>query len=111
MSRTLTAHVSLWDESGTVVTLAPGDELPEWAEGSVGEHCLAPDLEPNDVEEESDGAASEDEESTPDDSDTGGETEEVHTDDADDPKPEAKSKATDTPDFTSSAPRRRQSRK
>lgn len=39
----LSAFVSLWDESGSVVTLAPGDALPDWAVGRVGAHCLVGD--------------------------------------------------------------------
>lgn len=99
MSRTLTAHVSLWDEAGKVVILAPGDELPEWAEGRVGDHCLA--LAP--IEEASDETEG-GKEVTPDESDT--------EDEAGDPedKPAGKPQAA-APDFTGSAPRRRQSRK
>lgn len=66
------------------VWLRPGDELPGWAVGLVGDHALAPD----DV--------------NVDDVDTAG--------DADEAKPAATPKAT-APDFTGSAPRRRQSRK
>ncbi|WP_461169271.1 hypothetical protein [Arthrobacter sp. Z1-15] len=111
MSRTLAAFVSLWDEEGRVVALSPGDELPGWAEGRVGDHCLTPVLEPNDVEDEPnekpDDADSEDhEESTPDDPETGDEAEAV----PEEPKPAAKPEAA-APDFTGSAPRRRQSRK
>jgi hypothetical protein len=40
----LSAFVSLWDESGSVVTLAPGDVLPDWAVGRVGAHCLEADV-------------------------------------------------------------------
>ena len=43
MSRTLSANVALWGPGGTLVTLAPGDELPGWAEDKVGDHCLVPD--------------------------------------------------------------------
>ena len=49
----LSAFVSLWDESGSVVTLAPGDVLPDWAVGRVGSHCLDADApaepEPDEV--------------------------------------------------------------
>jgi hypothetical protein len=48
----LSAFVSLWDESGSVVTLAPGDVLPDWAVGRVGAHCLDGDAAPDPVPDE-----------------------------------------------------------
>lgn len=88
MPRTLIAHVSLWAANGDMVTLAPGDELPEWAEGRVGEHCFELDAEPAEVEDA------------------------VNTADADevDVKAPAKSKEA-APDFTAPAPRRGRPRK
>lgn len=85
MSRTLIAHVSLWAANGDLVALAPGDELPEWAEGLLGEHCFAPD----------EAAAK------PEDPDAGDERE---------VKPSPKSEPA-APDFTAPAPRRGRPRK
>lgn len=85
MSRTLIAHVSLWAANGELVTLAPGDDVPEWAEGRVGEHCFASEVDTDEVEDAADVAA-----------------------------PEAKrvAKSADTaPDFTAPAPRRGRPRK
>jgi len=56
MSRTLNTHVSIWGEAGELVVLAPGDDLPDWAVGRVGEHCLVPGADP---EGEPDGEKSE----------------------------------------------------
>ena len=64
------------------VWLHPGDELPDWAVGLVGDHALASDE--SDVEDETEDKPA---------------------------APTAKPKATTAPDFTGSAPRRRQSRK
>ena len=112
MSRKLTAFVSLWDDDGKVVTLVPGDELPDWAEGRIGDHCLTSASESTDAEDESnedpDGADSQREDgSSADDSGAQDEAEDV----AEESAPAAKPKATAAPDFTGSAPRRRQSRK
>lgn len=41
MTRILTAHVVVHSDDAESVWLAPGDELPAWAEGKVGDHCLA----------------------------------------------------------------------
>ena len=85
MSRKLIAHVSLWADNGSVVSFAPGDELPDWAEGKVGAHCLdsgAPDAKI--------GAS--------------------RVDPSEEAEPESP-KSTATPDFTSAAPRRGRPRK
>lgn len=82
MSRTLITHVSLWDESGALVTLNPGTELPDWAEGRVGEHCLKAEA-PEEVADEVKPANA-----TP-----------------------GKPSTTEAPDFTSAAPRRGRPRK
>lgn len=43
---TFAAYVIVHGETGPV-QFAPGDELPEWAEGLVGDHCLTePQPEP-----------------------------------------------------------------
>lgn len=39
-------HVALSSPDFRAVTFAPGDEVPEWAVGQVGEHCLMPDVAP-----------------------------------------------------------------
>lgn len=70
------------------VRFAPGDELPEWAEGKVGSHCLAP--EDSDTEE-----AVEPE--------TGIDPDAEESDE--EPEPDA------APDFTAAAPRRGRPRK
>lgn len=85
MSRTLIAHVSLWAANGDLVTLAPGDDVPEWAEDRLGEHCFAPEV----------GA---------------GEDEDAADIDEADAKAPAKSKDA-APDFTAPAPRRGRPRK
>lgn len=95
---TFAAHVIVHSETGPV-PFAPGDELPEWAEGIVGKHCLetkavvtdAPDftaLENAPVADagEGEGAA-----------DSVGEVD--------------ASVVTDAPDFTAAAPRRGRPRK
>ncbi|MGM7776131.1 hypothetical protein ACSVHC_08950 [Arthrobacter sp. KNU-44] len=90
---------------------APGDELPEWAEGLVGKHCLEPEVETDAPDFTAGGA--EGGESNPegadgdlaDDADKGdadGEEEgEGKADEGDDVDPAAK---TDAPDFTAPAP-------
>lgn len=50
-------HVVLMHEF-QAVSFAPGDELPEWAEGMVGAHCLEPELDSED-DEDSDADAEE----------------------------------------------------
>lgn len=82
MSRILNTHVSLWDESGALITLHPGTELPDWAEGRVGEHCLKEDA-PEEAAGEAKPASA-----TPE-----------------------KPSTTEAPDFTSAAPRRGRPRK
>ncbi len=42
MARKLSAHVAL-THGLDLVRFAPGDDLPEWAEGLVGEHALEPE--------------------------------------------------------------------
>ncbi len=39
----LTANCVVSREPGQVVVLMEGDDLPEWAEGMVGDHLLADD--------------------------------------------------------------------
>lgn len=63
---------------GFPVFFTPGDELPEWAEGVVGDHVLTADSKPAPKDDETDDEA--DEDSTP---------------------------ASDVPDFTAPAPARR----
>lgn len=101
MSQTLTAHVSLWAENGALVNLAPGDELPEWAEGKVGDHCLTLPTEAI-AEPEVESENPEAENADPDD--------EGDAEDA--PASEVKgAKPTEAPDFTAPAPRRGRPRK
>ncbi|MEV8149949.1 hypothetical protein AB0O52_17615 [Arthrobacter sp. NPDC080073] len=85
---------------------APGDELPEWAEGLVGKHCLVPEVG-TDASDFTDGGADGESSSEGADSDP--------ADDAgkgdgegDDVDPAAK---TDAPDFTAPAARRGRPRK
>ena len=84
-------------------SFGPGDEVPEWAASLVGAHVLVPTSGPDKAGDEGGKPDDTDEESTPEDSD--GETE------LEGDKPVAKPKAAAAPDFTGSAPRRRQSRK
>lgn len=76
------------------VSFAPGDELPEWAEGLVGAHCLEPedgtDADTEDADEDQDPETESEEKS------------------ADDEEPSAA--PTDAPDFTAPAPVRRRGR-
>lgn len=68
---------------GQAVQFAPGDELPDWADGKVGAHCLVPE----DSKPANDGPEL-------------------------DPEPAAPSETgTAAPDFTSAAPRRGRPRK
>lgn len=111
MSRTLSTHISLWDETGELVTLAPGADLPGWAEGRVGEHCLVPSPDSDagqdpaadadaDAEAEADTEADADREDEAD--------ADSATEDADGEAPATTDAA---PDFTAAAPRRGRSRK
>lgn len=84
------------------VTFSPGDELPEWAEGLVGAHCLEPEPEvesnPEDADTEADGAAVQ----------VGG-PESDPASDADEEESEGEEPTAapaDVPDFTAPAPRR-----
>lgn len=45
---TFAVHVVLSHEF-VAVQFAPGDEVPEWAVGQVGAHCLVGDIAPVDV--------------------------------------------------------------
>lgn len=42
MSGILNTNVSLWDASGSLVTLTAGDHVPEWAVDLIGGHCMEP---------------------------------------------------------------------
>lgn len=91
-------------------SFAPGDEVPGWADGLVGPHVLVHGVNADHVEEEED---------TPSDAVTPAGTEDELDGDADsESNDESKSdtevskpKAAAAPDFTGSAPRRRQPRK
>ncbi|WP_028265930.1 hypothetical protein [Arthrobacter sp. MA-N2] len=112
---TFAAHVFVHGESGPV-HFAPGDELPEWAEGLVGKHCLepeavdevpvftAPNVPPAGDEE---GNGSDSEGAGDNDQDGEGEGDD-DTDESDDVDPAA---TADAPDFTAPAPRRGRPRK
>ncbi|MDR2256981.1 MAG: hypothetical protein LBE25_13455 [Arthrobacter sp.] len=79
MAKKLIAHVSIRDAGGALHSLAPGDEVPEWAEDRLtNEDLFAP--------------AAADETPAP-------EAPEP------DPAPEAPAAADKTPDFTKPAPR------
>lgn len=113
MSRILTTHVSLWDPSGDLAVLAPGTELPEWAEGRIGDHCLEPEAETEvpdftDADAEGSEGADGDPADDTDKADDGEEAGEGKADEGDDVDPAAK---TDAPDFTAPAPRRGRPRK
>lgn len=83
-------HVALMSPEYHAVSFAPGDEVPEWAIDSVGEHVLEPE-EAGDAEDQDDAP-------DPDaDDDTDG-------DDTDAPP------ADEQPDFTAAAPARRRGR-
>ena len=57
---TFAAHVIVHGESGPV-QFAPGDEVPEWADGLVGDHVLTePQSEEPAVEESTDATGGED---------------------------------------------------
>jgi hypothetical protein len=116
MSRTLKTHVSLWGESGELVTLAPGDALPDWADGRVGEHCLAAvaesfaerdDADDTDVDADAD-AKADGEAEDPDAVTDGNDEESDIPEDAEDPE---SAPADEVPDFTAAAPRRGRARK
>ncbi|UKA59164.1 hypothetical protein [Arthrobacter sp. FW306-2-2C-D06B] len=114
MSRILNTHVSLWDPSGDLAILEPGTELPEWAEGRIGDHCLVPEVEakapgftapevpPADAGE---GGGSDSEDAGDGDPD---DESQVDAGEADNVDPAAKAEA---PDFTTPAPRRGRPRK
>ncbi len=113
---TFAAHVFVHGESGPV-HFAPGDELPEWAEGLVGKHCLVPEVEteaPDFTTGGADGGQSNPEgdggDPDVDDADKGDEDGEGEGDagESDDVDSAAK---TDAPDFTAPAPRRGRPRK
>ncbi|MFF1382775.1 hypothetical protein ACFVWT_04335 [Arthrobacter sp. NPDC058288] len=84
------------------VAFAPGDELPEWAEGKVGDHCLVPEPEASDADGSGTQDAAEDEDPAEDQTDS--ETDEPESED------EPQAPAADVPDFTAPAPVRRGSR-
>lgn len=116
---TFAAHVFVHGESGPV-HFAPGDELPEWAEGLVGKHCLVPEVEtgvPDFTAGGADGGQSDPE-------GTGGDPDADDADKADDGEEEGEGEGdageiddvdpaakTDAPDFTAPAPRRGRPRK
>ncbi|MDN4644928.1 hypothetical protein [Arthrobacter sp. PsM3] len=100
MSRTLNAHVTLWGPDGALASLAPGDELPDWAEGKVGDHCLVPDSPADALVPDAD-------EDSEVDSDLDPETESDESE-RDDEEPEALDAV---PNFTAAAPRRGRTRK
>lgn len=79
-----TVH-TIVQRDGLSVSFAPGDELPDWAVGKVGDHCL-----------DSDQPASK--------------SSSTRTESAEEAEMEAP-KSTAAPDFTSSAPRRGRPRK
>gem|GEM_PF-6391400 len=83
-----TAHTVVHAESGPVF-FGPGDELPEWAVGRVGDHVLSDPAEPGDKPD-----------GEPDD--------EPDTEGGDEPEdPAEPGDKPDVPDFTKPAPRRR----
>lgn len=89
----LTGYTTLFGPDG-LVTLAPGDELPDWAHGKVGDHLLdgtAPEA-PDDAEDETKAK------------DDGGKT-----GDAEDEAPD--NTEDDAPDFTKPAPKQRRPRR
>ncbi|SDK79312.1 hypothetical protein [Arthrobacter sp. ok362] len=94
---TFAAHVTVHGESGPV-HFAPGDELPEWAEGLVGKHCLEAEAEID----APDFTAPENPPAGDADGDTAAEGD-VDADVSGEEEPEA---PTDAPDFTAPAPRR-----
>lgn len=79
------------------VVFTPGDELPDWAVGQVGAHCLEADT---DTEVEADPVPAEPE---------GAESEGAEPEDED--AAPVKPKTAAAPDFTSAAPRRSKPRR
>jgi hypothetical protein len=104
MARTLSTYVSLWGEASELVTLTPGDELPGWAVGRVGEHCLVPAADSEDSEDSA-------EDQDPADSDADGETDDEDRDETEDADGEEPAATDAAPDFTAAVPRRGRSRK
>ena len=84
----LTGYTTLFGPDG-LVTLAPGDELPDWAHGKVGDHLL-------------DGSAPQAPAAK---ADPKAEDDEGEPDDAEDETPD------DAPDFTKPAPKTRRPRR
>ncbi|POH58270.1 hypothetical protein [Arthrobacter glacialis] len=67
MSKIFGIHFAVHNEAGQLHQWSPGDEVPEWVEPMVGDHCIL--LLPE-VSEDPEGTdADEDEESTPSESD------------------------------------------
>jgi hypothetical protein len=96
---TFAAHVVVHGDAGPV-QFAPGDDLPDWAVGLVGDHVLI--IEPEDPAEDAlDGAADNPE------AEADVAADATDADDTDD-EPEASSAG---PDFTAAAPRRGRTRK
>ena len=85
-------------------SFGPGEVVPEWAEKLVGAHVLVPEAAPVPTDDE---VPDPTEDATAEESEADGEPE----GDTEEPAPTAKPKAAAAPDFTGSAPRRRQSRK
>jgi hypothetical protein len=114
MSRILNTHVSLWEPSGDLAILEPGTELPKWAEGRIGDHCLVPEVEANATDftaleippaDDGEGSGTDSEGAGDSDPDNDSEGDAGEGDDVD---PAAKA---DAPDFTTPAPRRGRPRK
>lgn len=85
-------------------SFGPGEVVPEWAEGLVGAHVLVPETTPVPTDEE---ASDPTEDATAEESEADGDPE----GDTEKPATATKPKTPVAPDFTGSAPRRRQSRK
>ncbi|SEI44796.1 hypothetical protein SAMN04487917_101345 [Arthrobacter sp. yr096] len=99
----------------TAVTFKPGDELPDWAVGLVGDHCLVPEVaEESGAEPDFTGSttpdASEEHAPAPEEKDEDEKSEESDEKDAEDDESESQIKD-ETPDFTAPAPRRGRPRK
>ena len=45
MSKKFGVNVSVTGKDGQTETFAPGDDVPGWAEGQFGDHCLALQLD------------------------------------------------------------------
>ncbi|MCZ9884146.1 hypothetical protein [Arthrobacter sp. B2a2-09] len=94
----------------------PGDDVPEWAEDLVGDHCIFEDAEPAEApactgpSTAPEGASGDDEAGEDEPGDEDSENAEADTDrDGDDVAPPISN--ADTPDFTAPAPRRGRPRK